>query len=388
VNAVKLLLCLALASPLLTLLPRGQDPDWAKEVERACTSNRYGLRLAAARKVAAGGGASVPALRAFVQQRGFDQLPAAVVDAIADDPNLDPPVLALLREWADLPDFYWRASAMRGLALRTVHLPTEAKALREQFERHHADPAWLMRTHARFGSALQGDLAVLTQPEDDPRATARLAMLLLSHGKLPPLQPLLDALADERTFQGDPWGSRTAADAHKALKTWLGDAHPLAGGGAFPSVEAGLVALRAACATKSGQELRLPTRRTDGDTKFAGGIELLSCKHGDLFVQWTAAGEIFASIDARPGRRLPASEWERLSKERTALPLTQNLGVVICDSMRVRWLDPELHIKIAPASLPAAATEWLKQLAAAIEDAGDPRLAASLRTGLEQFAAR
>jgi hypothetical protein len=392
VNAVRILLFLAVATPMLALWPRGQDPaatDWPKEVERACTSPRYGLRLAAARKVAGGGAAAVPAIRGFVEQRGLNALPGALVDAIADDANLDAPVLELLRQWVAQRDFYWRASAMRGLALRGPKLPPATAAeLRTLFAAHHADPAWLTRTHARLGSALLGDGTVTAQAEDDPRARARLTMLLLQHGQLPPLQPLLDALADERTFQGDPWGQRMAGDAHKALKTWLGDAHPLANGESFPDVAAGLRAVLEACQKKSGQELTLPTIRTDGDTSFVGGIELLSCQHGDQFVQWTADGQIHAGIDARRSVAIPASRWDELSKMRTTLGLRENLGVVICDSMRVRWQAPDAHVKVAPAALPADASNWLKQLAAAIEEAGDPRLAATLRSGLEQFAAR
>ncbi|MCU0864397.1 MAG: hypothetical protein MUC36_11425 [Planctomycetes bacterium] len=391
-NAVRILLLIAVASPLLALWPRDQDPvstDWPKEVERACTSPRYGLRLAAARKVAGGGAASIPAIRAFAEQRGNNALPAALVDAIADDTNLDAPVLQLLREWTELPDFYWRASAMRGLALRAPKVPkATAGELTDLFKMRRDDPSWLMRTHARFGMVLLGDETALTLPEDDPRAKARLSMLLLQQGRPAPLQPLLDALADERTFQGDPWGQRMAGDAHKALKTWLGDAHPLANGGSFPDVATGLRAVLDACRQKSGQELRLPTLRTDGDTVFVGGIELLSCQHGDQFVQWTADGQIHVGIDARVSVRIPAPRWEALSRERTTTGLRENLGVVICDSMRVRWQDPEVHVKIAPAALPPSATNWLKQLAAAIEEAGDPRLAATLRSGLEQFAAR
>lgn len=407
---MRILLFLAVATPMLALWPRAQDPaatDWPKEVERACTSPRYGLRLAAARKVAGGGGAAVPAIRGFAEQRGINTLPAALVDAIADDANLDAPVLELLQQWVALRDFYWRAAAMRGLALRGPMLPpAAATTMRPLFAAHHADPAWLMRTHARFGSVLLGDETALSLPEEDPRARARLSMLLLQQGTLfssyeaspstspppprqvPPLQPLLDALADERTFQGDPWGQRMAGDAHKALKSWLGDAHPLANGGSFPDVAAGLRAVLDACQKKSGQELRLPTSRTDADIVFAGGIEMLSCQHGDQFVQWTADGRIHAGIDAHHAVAIPASRWDALWRDHTTLGLRENLGVVICDSMRVRWLDPETHIKIAPSTLPNDATNWLKQLAAAIEEAGDPRLAANLRSGLEQFAAR
>ena len=69
-------------------------------------------------------------------------------------------------------------------------------------------------------------------------------------------------------------------------------------------------------------------------------------------------------------------------------PALIGCSVVVCDSIRLRWDKPALHSKIAPASLPLPAANWLKQLAQAIEDAGAPRPAAALRAGLEQFAAR
>ena len=50
VKHLRILLLVAIASPLLAFWSSQQDPgDWAKDVERACTSPRYGLRLAAAR---------------------------------------------------------------------------------------------------------------------------------------------------------------------------------------------------------------------------------------------------------------------------------------------------------------------------------------------------
>ena len=115
VKHLRILLLVAIASPLLAFWSSQQDPgDWAKDVERACTSPRYGLRRAAARKVAAAGAAAVPAIREFVQKKGRDAIPSVLVDMIADDPGLDALVIELLREWADDRDFYWRASAMRG----------------------------------------------------------------------------------------------------------------------------------------------------------------------------------------------------------------------------------------------------------------------------------
>lgn len=391
-NAVHVLVALAVASPLLALLPLGQDPaaDWPKEVERACTSPRYGLRLAAARKVAKGGGAAVPAIVAWADKNGRNALPQALVDAIADESTTEAPVLDLLFAWAEDRDFYWRASALRGLALRVGPAGYRRVAILKLCKAHADDPAWLMRTHARFGLALGGDAGALALPEGDPRARARLPLLLLllQKGKLPPLQPLLDALGDERTFQETPWGQQTANEAHKALKQWLGDEHPLAKGGAFADTAQALAAMHAACAKKSGQALTLPAVVRDRDVALAGGVELLSCKHGDQFVQWTDDGRVFLGVDAARELTVPAANWDAVSKDRTALRLPDAMGAVVCDSIRLRWAAPKTHGKAAPASLPTDAANWLKRLAQAIEESGDAKAAADLRAGIEQFASR
>ncbi len=281
---MRILLLAALAAPFIALIPSGQDPaaaeDWGKHVDRACTSPRYGLRLAAAKKVAGGGGAAVPAIREFAQKNGRNAIPQAIVEEIADDAGLDAPVLELLREWTTDRDFYWRASAMRGLALRAPKLTNLAKdvaGLKELFESHRHDAAWLMRTHARFGEALLDIAYEMPLHESDSRARVRLAALLLEHrakqDDLPSLQPLIDALADERTFQGDPWGKRLADSANKALKIWLGDEYPAITGG---DTEGGVRAIAVAAKEKSGQDLTVPALQQDPATPFAGGIEILS----------------------------------------------------------------------------------------------------------------
>lgn len=386
---MRILLLLAVATPLIAFWPTGQDP-WEKDVELACTSPRYGMRIAASRKVAAAGDAAVPAIRAFVEKRGQDQLPVMLAEAIAEDPAAGPLTMQLLREWANDRSYYWRASALRGLALRGPKLEkTQQDELRPLFASFHDDAAWLMRAHARLGTALLGDNAAFTLPESDPRARARLHTQALLRGTVPPLQPLLEALADERTCLGIPWGQNTASEVNKALKQWLGDAHPLANGAeSFPDVATGLSAMRDALAKKSGQSLTVPTVRTDTVTGAVGGFEFLSCKLGDQFVQWTADGTLWFGIDSSARVQLPGPVWDALSKERAALPLTGNLGVVVCDSLRAKWPEPAVDVRVAPAALPVPAVDWLKRLAAAIEEAGEPRLAAQLRTGLEQFAAR
>ena len=95
-----------------------------------------------------------------------------------------------------------------------------------------------------------------------------------------------------------------------------------------------------------------------------------------------------AGIDAGREVTIPAAKWAPLWNDRTALQLRDSLGVVLCDNLRVCWLAPESNVKIAPLALPPAAVNWLKQLAAVIEEAGESRLAADLRSGLDQFAAR
>lgn len=388
-----MLFWLVIASPLLALIPSTQDPaatDWPKEVERACTAQRFGLRIAAAKRVATAGAVAVPALLARSEAKGRNELPAMLVEAIADQGTDEAPVLELLQEWALDPEFYYRATALKGLARRAPALPDRREALQAMFAAHHGDPAWLVRVHARFGTALLGGevLAVLAQPESDPRATSKLCALLLGAGKNPPLQPLFDALADERTCLGMPFGQYRAKEAHQALKEWLGDAHPLPKGESFDDAKKGIEALLTAARSKSGQTLHTPTFLTDPATPFAGGFEFLSCRHGDLFVQWTATGLLHFGIDAATKVQLPGPKWDELCKERTALALGENLGVVVCDNLRLRWGPPDVHIKVAPSALPEPAANWLLHLAKAVEEADHPRLAEALRTGLEQFGPR
>ncbi|HEU4417634.1 MAG TPA: hypothetical protein VFT55_01775 [Planctomycetota bacterium] len=384
---LRILLFVAIASPLLAFWSTLQDPvDWAKDVERACTSPRYGLRLAAARKVATGGAAAVPAIREFVQKKGRDAIPSALVDMIADDPGLDAVVIELLREWAGDRDFYWRASAMRGLALRAPKLPEPAKKqLHEFFVPYWDDRAWLMRTYAQFGGTLLDDPNAQQIPEPDPRARVKENVLMLEHGKGASLGMLLEALADERTFQGNPWGKRMGDEANKALKAWLGDQYPEITGG---DTEGSVRAIVAAARQKSGKDLKVPAPMKDPATQFAGGIEILSCKWGDAFVQWTAAGEVHIGLEEPAVVRVPAEAWQRLDKARKALAVPTTMGTVVCDAMRLRWAGPDVHAKAAPLSLPAPVAEWLRQLACALDEGGNPDAANHLRVGLEQFAPR
>ncbi|MEC8253743.1 MAG: hypothetical protein VX044_11055 [Planctomycetota bacterium] len=398
----RLALVAAIAAPLLALCvePR-QDPateDWSRHVKKACTSRRYGIRLAAARKVAGGGDEAVAAVEAYAAEQGLNALPASLVDAIADSGKAGPKVSRLLWSWTMNPDFYWRSSAMRGVALRVPRYksaeedgtppglpPAQVDYLMSV--RAENDPAWLMRAHARLGMILGGKPIdeVFWLSEPDPRARVRLATLLLTSGVTPPMQPLVDALADERSFLGTPWGANLATESSKALRRWLGDQ--------FPKFEAGdkraaIAALLPVLEAKTGETLLAPERKRDLVTDAVGGVELLSCKHGDQFLQWGEDGTVSFGLDGGHSATLRGDAWSELFQDRAAIALEKSVGVVICDSLRISQAAPKTNAKAAPASLPPAAADWLKRLAQMLDDAGETQRAADLRRGLGQFDGR
>lgn len=387
-KAVYLLLFLALSAPLLALLPVGQDPqgetDWPAAVEKATSARRYMLRVAAARKIAAGGAAAVPAVDAYVEENGLNALPAAIVDMIAKQKTTEPAVIDQLLRWATTRDFYWRPAAMLALARRAPLLPAKKAELVELFMQHRDDPAWRVAANARFGLRLLDAGDSSPRAGDDPRLAAEVAGLLLQEGETPDLQPLVNALADERTFLDVPWGRQSASGVAQALRRALGDAHPEA----MADKSAAIAAVRAALTEKFGQELTQPAIQSDPAIEFTGGIEALSCKSGDVYLQWTSDGRLFAGVDARFLVQLPAPIWDELSKARTELPLDKSLGVVVCDALRLKWTQPELHARYAPESLPAPAADWLLSLASALANADKNDLAAALRSAVEQFRVR
>lgn len=396
---MRLLLLAVVATPLLAFWPtNGQHPDqWEKHVRKACESRRFGIRLAAAKRVAEAGAEAVPAIQAYAKSKGRNALPASLIDAIADSDTTSPETESLLQNWAEDRDFFWRASAMRGLALRAVGLPKGSPDNQAQtaarialFEKYREDPAWKMRTGARLGLALvaaddDAARAVFALPEADPRARVRLARLYLEHGRTPPLQPLIDALADQRTFMDIPWGPRLGLEASKALNAWLGADFPKLVGGDYAK---SIAAILAAAKKKSGQELTVPPTKTDPAVEAIGGIELASCKFGDQFVQWLADGTLKFGIDGGRTAKLPSEPWQKLLQQQTALALKKNSGVVVCDKMQVVLIDPKTRVNIAPESLPAEATEWLKRLVLTLEEANEAGLATDLRRGLGQFERR
>jgi hypothetical protein len=254
-----------------------------------------------------------------------------------------------------------------------------------------------MRVYARLGLALApiGDSDVVRAqgqvvriPENDPRARTKLAAQRQAQGLTFSPVDLLDALGDERTFLGDPWGRRRAQEAIAALKAWLGKDCGYRADAPFADNHGAIEALTQLAATTSKLPLAVPPHHTDADPAFAYGVEILSCKSGDLFVRWTADGRVLAGLEEGSPVALPETSWRALSDSAAGIQVQPQWGVVICDKLRISLREGSSQGVAAPGALPPALADWLKQLAAKIEEAGDPTLASALSGRLQQFFAR
>ncbi len=407
------LLSLLLLAPALSEPSHAQQPGApapapdpvAADVAKAIGSPRIAIRIAAARKVASAGDVAVPALREQAARAGANSIPLTLVEALVDNGGDGPELCALLREWAMDRDFYWRAQSLRGLALRAGAGRTEDAGL---FQAALRDPAWLVRANAALGLARTDAIDEAGEPawrallaDPDPRVVSRAAALVLP---LAPeqevLQALVDALGDGRTFLGDPWGNRRCTEALAALKQWAADTslepRPLT---TKPTQltwnpGAGIAGNRVTIDTvievarrRTTALLREPLELRDGDVPFDGGIEVFSCRNGDLFLRWTAAGDMVAGLTGEGRFQVAPEPWGALRARLEATGLGAEVGTVVCDRMRLARNGTRTQHAVAPRSLPAAEAQWLRDLADAVERAGAADTAAALRDRLSQFQA-
>ena len=122
--------------------------------------------------------------------------------------------------------------------------------------------------------------------------------------------------------------------------------------------------------------------------KARGGVDLRSCRNGDLFVCWTADGVVRTGLEPTGATKLSAEVWQRLTKDLAAEAGVAVHGRVVCDYARVLAHpggDTDVHHKAAPGSLPTGLADWLGALAAALRDAGDNATADALDSRLPQF---
>lgn len=380
---------------------RVEDPV-AADVAKAIGSPRLAIRIAAGRKVAAAGDAAVPALRGHAEKAGANSIPLTLVEALVEGGSDGPEMCLLLREWARDREFFWRAQALRGLAIRASTSRTEDVEL---FRSALRDPAWLARANAALGLARTqaadeaGEPAWAVLLEDaDPRVVSRAAALVLPMApEQAVLQALVDALGDGRTFLGDPWGNRRCTEALAALRQWAADTS-LEPRKFTPQTQltwtpgAGLTGNRAAIDTviglakrRMGTQLREPVELRDGDRVVDGGIEVSSCRNGDLFLCWTGDGVVVAGINGSRTVKLDGTAWQQLRSRIEGTQLPAESGTVVCDRMRIARNGTRTQHAVAPATLPAADAAWVRDLAAALARAGAADLAAALEDRLLQF---
>jgi len=375
-----------LVLPLVALAAAAAAQDFAADVERACTSKRLGIKIAASNKVAGGGAPAAAAVRAYAKAHGANALSDTLVGALANNPKKSDEAIELLLEWARDKDFYWRSQALSGLARADNPRLLELRVL---FVAGVGDPAQPYRIQAARGLIALATTAdrervrgLLRDP--DARVRRSVAEQLADTGDRSGLPVLVQALAGgELEFLGDPWGRREARSAFEALKRATGQSF-----GYDPDL--GAAANREAIeAFAKLAGLPAPASRpTSAPDRLEIGIEVRSCKHGDLFVRWNDAGSVAFGLEGDSRAQLDAAAAEELARLRKALAPRPDatIGAVVCDFLRYRGRDPDLHWKCAPLALPEDLTHLLKALADRLERSKNEDCADQLRTRLRQFA--
>jgi hypothetical protein len=336
------LLLAPLAAQQVAALPVADD------LRAACEHARYGVRVSASKKVAQAGDAAVPAIRARMQERGKNSLPLLLVDAIAGESAGDGATRALLGEWADDREFFWRSQALKGLANR------KDEGSRARFEAGLADASHLYRIQGARGlwhlGVKEPAAALLLDP--DPRVPVAIAAFLLEQGDERGVPVLEAALAAHDEFLGDPWARRDAQVALAALRK------------AFPQ-----------------KKLELPESRPAVVEQDVGGLEIRSCRNGDWFLRWDARGRFTVGLRGGEGFEIEPVPVKLGGKA------SATFGDVVCDSLQFVSKDPALRWRCAPGHVPAELAEFLKTLAAKLEERGAAGAAKALRERLPQFLA-
>ena len=354
-------------------------------VQKAVTHGRYAVRRAAAGKLARAGDDAVPAMRRYVDAHGLDAIPLELVDALAQSDVRGPEIEALLTEWASNRRFFWRSQALGGLARRGV------EGARPMFEAAIGDPSHLFRIEGARGllTVAQADAGAVALVrarlgDDDPRVRLRVALLLLERGDGGGARQIGEAVfGAARTFLDDRWGAREATLAVRELQRIAGlDVAAILGDDLDAAAEARAVAT--AWVQGAAPDYEPPAAHQEEPPPLLG-VEVRSCRNGDLFLSVFADGRVAAGLDPRV-----VVEVDDLSRlvPGDALDGVATHGAIICDFVRVYVSPtpgepPRAHHKAAPGSVPGPVLEWLKMLAATLDETG---IGEPLTVRLGQFA--
>ncbi|MCC6783519.1 MAG: hypothetical protein IT457_11820 [Planctomycetes bacterium] len=364
-----------------------QDLDAA--VKNAIEHPRFAMRRAAATRLAQAGDGAIPPLRAYLAERARNVLPLELVDALARGGGSEPTAV-LLREWAGDREFFWRAQALGGLA-RRAHAED-----RTRFREALADPSHLMRIEGARGllavaeSDADRERVAALLGDEDPRCRLRVALALFAHGDARGVGEFVAAVeGQDRVFLDDPFGAREAQELVRALRE-LGHDARAAVGEPGDARDAARAALRAWAREKHGDVVFDDTAARDA-ADFVGGLEIRSCRNGDLFLRWTATGRIVVGLAPLHEVPIDAKDFAVLQDTLRACAGVAVHGNVVCDFVRVRATTADgvaIHHKAAPGSVPESLADWLKRTAADLERVGSATSSRLLADRLPQFLLR
>ncbi|MEE2887190.1 MAG: hypothetical protein VX951_07135 [Planctomycetota bacterium] len=360
-----------------------QDTDWAAYVEKAHNHRRIMLRRAAARKVADAGAAAVPAVRAFQKKHGRDAIRMVLVSSYAVSKTTDAATLGLLLEWAGDRDFYWRSQALKGLANR------RRPELKKLFTSNLQDPAYLTRIEAGRGLCLLGDhsrtLGLLA--DVDPRVRLRVAVCLVEEGNDRGLPTLIEALRQETSFLDYPWGQIGAIVAFKTMRKLAAQDFGFVPGESRTKNGDAVAGFEKWARVRLGKNWVDPVQIPGDDTSYLGGIEIRSCRNGDMFLRWTADQVLVIGLEGRTRIQLDDSAFSNLDAGPQTTGETRH-GKVVCDFLRWACKTTGKSQKAAPKALPAESSKWLESLAKALDKKGASEFTKRLQNRLQQFRAR
>ncbi|MCA8957899.1 MAG: HEAT repeat domain-containing protein [Planctomycetes bacterium] len=358
------------------------EVDWSKVVLKAHRSPRIMLRRAAAGKVARGGDAAADAVRAYQKEHGRNAISLELVSAYVRTTEGGPGTLALLEDWARDKEFYWRAHALGALATR--HRPQH----RELFRISSTDPAWLTRVEAarglcRLGTDREVVVAMLLDP--DPRVRTRIAASLSEIGDDRALPTLVEALRCEARYFDYAWGQLGAQTAFTALAKRAGKRFGYTPGKSAADNAAAIAEFEGFARERLGPKWVEPVKAPADNTRYQGGIEIRSCRHGDLFVRWTADRTLVFGLAPGKPLELSAAAWKRLWANPPGEGVKVHGQAIVCDYLRVLRSEPRTDRKVGPGALPEPSRVFVEALAAVVADTGRDDLASQILTRLEQF---
>jgi HEAT repeat protein len=348
-----------------TATDEGESPEAdPAEVTRArierlitlASTGRTVVRPQAAERLVEFGDDAVNILRERVGEdgEGLAAMGPELVEVLADFGDAE----LRKRLWWQLDehDFPWRPQAARSLA-RSAQEVERPRFLLLVTDRLGQVRAAAVQTLGELGRDVAADDGIglteaalrdrLADTDDGVRRAA--ASALMHWGDTAAPFWLLEELKRDDSFFELRTGERARFAAAKALETQLGQIE-----GVAPALDPDQLEMRLAwrkleerlLAANGGVKPELPdialARVQDIDAIF--GLELRSCRHGDLFLRWTADDELFVGTGRAARVALPegttsrlvagvADRLERLEDERF-------WGVSGCDTEQLHWRPP------------------------------------------------